>query len=121
MPGVNVRQFPITPLPDGDARGSLPEGIRQHRRENRSEKRSGENAVLFYSIGHRKRVRGVSIIKHSGHHPVMKLLDDLHEPVRATKLGRDLPQSLCAQGIACFSEVNECLVEVLMLLHPLLL
>ena len=47
-----VEQFPITPVPDEDARGSLPEGIRQHRREHQSEQGGGEDAALFYSIGH---------------------------------------------------------------------
>ena len=44
-------QFLIIPVPDGYAKRSLPEGIRQLRREHQAEQRGGEDATLFYSIG----------------------------------------------------------------------
>ena len=41
---------------------------------------------------------------------IVKLSDDLHEPLRTTKLRHDLPQSLSAHGIECFCDVYECYV-----------
>ncbi len=55
-----------------------------------TEQRRGNDA-----IGHLKRIRGISIVKNVGHqdHPIVKLSDDLHEPIRAAKLRHDLPES----------------------------
>ncbi len=97
-----VEQLSITPVLEGDADWSLPEGTGQHRQEHQTGQHRGKDAALVHSIGHLKRIRGISIVKNTAHHPIVKLSYDLYEPVRATKLRHDLPQSLFAHGVEGF-------------------
>ena len=67
---------------------SITKNIRQLRR--------GRDAALCHSTGYLKWIRGISNIKNIGHHPIMKISDNLHKPVQAAK------RSLSAHGIEGF-------------------
>ena len=75
-------------------------GICQHGSEHHSEQSGSKDTPppphthTLESSGDGEGIGTISIIKHSGRHPVMKLPDHVDETVRAAKPGHDLPEAL---------------------------
>ena len=116
-----VEQFPIGPIPDVDAKITVPEGVRQHCRENQAEQCRGLDTTLFDSVGHWEGFGWFTIVEDSGHHAVMELADDCDESARAAKFLHDLPEAFPADCIEGLGQVNKGRVKVAMLFHALLL